>query len=80
MNSKKLNRYDTESKKEPRYILITEGLQNDFFLHPAKSLCLPEEEVHRLLVGYETNKIIKEKEGEYILPRNFPEDGPLENF
>ena len=41
----------TEENGKARYILITQCLQNDFFLNRECRLCLPDAEVKKMLVG-----------------------------
>jgi hypothetical protein len=71
-----------DCNEEPRYILITQCLQNDFFLNASDRLCLPIEEVKRVLIGCasESDKKILVKDGQYILPTGYPKNGPLGMF
>jgi hypothetical protein len=71
-----------DSNGEPRYILITQCLQNDFFLNASGRLCLPVEEVKRVLIGCasQSDKKILVKDGQYVLPTGYPENGPLGMF
>jgi hypothetical protein len=68
--------------KEQKYILITQCLQNDFFLNASCRICLPIDEVKRILIGYasESDKKILVKDGQYKLPIGYPKNGPLGRF
>lgn len=67
--------------QDARFILITQCLQNDFFLNTGCRLCLPESETRRLLLGAECKDRIEDcGTGWLTLPDGYPRKGPLGRF
>jgi hypothetical protein len=67
----------TEKQISPRYILITQCLQNDFFLNRESGVHLPKEVVERLLIGKVTSISLKEEKGRLVCRGGPLSDGPL---
>lgn len=66
---------------ETRYILITQCLQNDFFLNRESALKLPDKEVGKMLVGKNCQELGTLPGGGRVkLPDHFPANGPLGIF
>lgn len=72
------------SESEAVYILITQCLQNDFFLNPQCRLCLPEREAGKLLVGKaalpQSSSALTRVGNRFSLQPGFPQGGPLGLF
>ena len=66
-------------KPETRYVLITECLQNDFFLNPECRLYLSETEVKKLLVSKESHEgeAFETKDGHRRVKERLLREGPL---
>jgi nicotinamidase-related amidase len=71
----------TEENGDVRYILITQCLQNDFFLNRECKLRLPDNEVKKMLIG-KSGPDLKGKpdESRVQLGRGYPDKGPLGLF
>jgi hypothetical protein len=65
--------------EQPRYVLITECLQNDFALNPQCRLALPEAVVRSVLLGREAASV-RTSRGVRRLPAKAVADGPLGQF
>lgn len=71
----------TEGNSRTRYILITQCLQNDFFLNKECKLRLPDEEVRKMLIGRDDTKLEKNAGGGRIkLSHGVLSNGPLGVF
>ncbi len=62
---------DKKPEEARRYILITQCLQNGFFLSEDSRLCLPEDEVYRMLIGLQRTENASPYENK--TPRNSDE-------
>lgn len=67
---------------QARYVLITECLQNDFFLNPECRLYLSDAEVKKLLVAKESHEddVFETKDGHRRVKERFLRAGPLGVF
>jgi hypothetical protein len=65
-----------------RYVLITECLQNDFFLNPDCRLYLSDAEVKKMLVAKESHdgEVFETKDGHRRVKERLLRDGPLSVF
>ncbi len=71
----------TESDNGMRYILLTQGLQNDFFLNIECKLRLPDDEVKKMLIGKGGPQLeVSSGGGRIKLGKGFPDNGPLGMF
>ena len=71
----------TEENGDVRYILITQCLQNDFFLNRECKLRLPDNEVRKMLIGKGGPDLEgKPDESRVRLGRGYPDKGPLGLF
>ena len=70
-----------EGNEGTRYILITQCLQNDFFLNRECKLRLPDNEVKKMLIGRVGPDLkVKRGGGQLQLGRGYPDKGPLGLF
>jgi hypothetical protein len=67
----------TERAGQPRYILVTQCLQNDFFLNPDCRLGLPDYVVREMLLGTSRLEIHAKARGVQELNQSDLESGPL---
>src|SRR6478672_2520014 len=70
---------ETPAQDEPRYVLITECLQNDFVLNAQCRLALPESVARSVLLGREAARV-KASDGIRRFPGKAVEDGPFGQF
>jgi hypothetical protein len=70
---------DEPQDDEPRYVLITECLQNDFVLNAQCRLALPEAVARSVLLGRESARVTASK-GIRRFPAEAVEDGPFGQF
>lgn len=71
----------TEENGDMRYILITQCLQNDFFLNKECKLRLPDSEVKKMLIGKDGPDLkLKPGGGRVQLGNGYPDKGPLGLF
>ena len=73
--------YIQEDEFEVRYILLTQCMQNDFFLNRESRLRLPDAEVEKILIGKNGPHLETASGGGRMrLPDGFPDKGPLGRF
>jgi len=71
----------TEENGDTRYILITQCLQNDFFLNKECKLRLPDSEVKNMLIGKDGPDLKLKPGGSRVqLGDGYPDKGPLGLF
>ena len=64
----------------PRFVLLTECLQNDMFLNPGCRLCLPERVALDMLAGDRRERKFEVERGRRVLPADLFEQGPLRSL
>jgi len=68
---------DSTTDAPPRFILLTECLQNDMFLNPGCRLCLPERVALDMLLGNQRRRHFELDHGRRVPPAEQLQKGPL---